>query len=239
MLFLLAILAAAAPAPVAGPPLATLDAIRAAPDAYDGKWVRLRGQVDQCFRFSCALCPEEATPAHPERARCLAIGFDRQAGGADRFGFNFDPVYRYATVDLVARFDKACLAGPCSDRATLLRDARVLDVIGRRRSADGLRAGDREPLADPPAAAAARLLDEIGYEVPPPGTDHARYRVFAGAEDPAIERGAIVCRAFGRDDEPGTWPDDWTAALFAPSTEDRFKCHLLRKVRGHWSFQTW
>jgi hypothetical protein len=238
MLFLLAILAAA-PAPAAAAPSATLDAIRAAPRAYDGKWVRLRGQVDQCFRFSCALCPEEATPARPERARCLALSFDRRRGGGDELGFNFDPVYRYATVELVARFDKTCLAGLCGDRASVLRDARVLKVIRRRRSADGLRDGAGEPLADPPAAAAARLLDEIGYEVPPPGTDHARYRVLAGAEDPAVERSAIVCRAFGRDDEAGTWPTDRAAALFAPSTEDRFKCHLLRKVRGHWSFETW
>src|SRR4051812_47181682 len=94
-------LLAAAPA-AAGPEVTTLDAIRAAPGAFEGKWVRLRGQINQCTLFDCAICPEEATPADPQTQRCLRLDWDRQRGSEREHGADFDPIYRYASVDLVA-----------------------------------------------------------------------------------------------------------------------------------------
>jgi hypothetical protein len=235
MLVIALVLVAAAPA--AAPQPATLDAIRAAPDAYEGKWVRLRGQINQCANFDCAICPEEATPDDPQPGRCLRLDWDRQRGSDREHGANFDPIYRYASVDLVARFEGGCLKGMCTDRAPVLFDARVIAVLKRRPSADGLNARRRiERMVDPPEALARPLIDLIAQrrETGPFGP---HYRVFADPEDPNIEKSAIVCRSSGDRGATGTWPVDQEAAIFAPSTEDWFKCFFAKKSEGHWYIQ--
>ncbi len=227
-------LAAAAPA-AAGPVATNVDAIRAAPDAFEGKWVRLRGQIDQCTHFDCAICPEEATPANPQTQRCLRLSWDRQRGSERERGADFDPVYRYASVDLVARFDGACLQGLCTDRASVLRDARVLAVLKRRPSAEGLNARRSiERMVDPPEAAARPLIELLRH-----GAEAGRfgpyYRVFAAPDDPNIEKSAIVCRSSGGDPAtPGAWPADQQSALLARSTEDRFRCFFADRNAGQW-----
>ena len=91
----------------------TLDALRAHPGLYAGRIVRLAGQVDQCWNMECALCPLEASPADPQRARCLALDFDRLPGGVGNRGVDMDGAFRYADVVVQARFDPACLKGAC------------------------------------------------------------------------------------------------------------------------------
>jgi hypothetical protein len=227
-------LLALATAAVAAQPT-TLDAIRAAPERFDGKWVELTGQVNQCTHFGCALCPEETTDA--KSRRCLALDWDRQRGSNREMGADFDPIYRYASVTLVARFDKSCLVGICTDRAPVLFDARVLRVLKRRVSAEGLN-GRREidRMIDAPAEA-ARPRVALMQGDQPPGANGPRYRVFADRHDPQIERSAIVCRSRGSPDHPGSWPVDETSALFARSTEDRFTCHSAQRKAGQWRIE--
>jgi hypothetical protein len=226
-------LLAAAPA-ASGPDTTTLDAIRAAPDAFEGKWVRLRGQIDQCFHFECAICPEEATPADPQTQRCLRLSWDRQRGSDREHGADFDPIYRYASVDLVARFEGGCLKGMCTDRASVLLDARVLAVLKRRPSAEGLNARrGLERMVDAPEAAARPLIDLLSHGRPG-GPSGPHYRVFADPSDPNLEKSAIVCRSSADPGDPGAWPVDQDAALFARSTEDWFKCFIAEKSAGQW-----
>jgi hypothetical protein len=218
----------------ASPLTTTADAIRARPAMFEGKWVRLRGQIDQCTHFDCSICPEEATPADPQAERCLRLDWDRQRGSNQEHGADFDPIYRYATVDLVARFESACLTGVCTDRAPALRDARVVAVLKRRTSAEGLISRRQiNRLVDPPQAAAAPLIALIGRGRTP-GPYGPYYQVFTGPDDPNIERSAIVCRSSGDQTTPGAWPTDQTSAIFARSTEDRFKCFFARKADGQW-----
>ena len=228
---LFALLAASA---AASPLATTADSIRANPAAFDGKWVRLRGQIDQCTHFDCSICPEEATPADPEAERCLRLSWDRQRGSDQERGADFDPIYRYATVDLVARFDSACLKGLCTDRASVLRDSRVVAVLKRRTSAEGL-VGRRHinRMLDPPPTAAEPLIALIG-RMRPTVPNGPYYRVFADPNDPTIERSAIVCRSSGDQAHSGAWPTDQTSAIFARSTEDRFKCFFAQKTDGQW-----
>lgn len=227
-------LAAAAPA-VAGPVVTNVDAIRAAPDLFEGKWVRLRGQIDQCMHYGCAICPEEATPANSQMQRCLRLDWDRQRGSERERGADFDPIYRYASVDFVARFDGACLQGMCSDRASVLRDARGLAVLKRRPSAEGLNARRSiERMVDAPEAAARPLIELLrhGGESGPSGP---YYRVFAAPDDPNIEKSAIVCRSSGGEQSaPGMWPVDQQSAILARSTEDRFRCFFADRNGGQW-----
>ena len=228
------ILALLAASTAASPVAATADAIRARPAMFDGEWVRLRGQIDQCTNFDCSICPEEATPADPQADRCLRLSWDRQVGNPNERGADFDPIYRYATVDLVARFDSDCLKGPCTDRSPVLLDARVVAVLKRRTSAEGLNSRRHiNRIVEAPEAVAAPLIALIS-EGQSPGTYGPFYRVFTGPSDPNIERSAIVCRSRGDRDSPGAWPTDQGSALLARSTEDMFKCFFTRKTDGKW-----
>jgi hypothetical protein len=221
-----------------GPAPARIEDVAARPATFDGKWLRLRGQINQCTHFSCAICPEDASGAVKADSKCLALDWDRQVGDRREAGANFDPIYRYASVEIVARFDQACLQGICTDRAPVLFETRVERVFKRRPSALGLnsrRAIDR--MIDPPPAAAAALIavlrriDGVPDDAPSP----ARYRVFADPHDRAMESGAIICRSPGADGNPATWPADSTSAIVAPSTEDHFKCYFARYADGRWT----
>lgn len=233
MSMLLAMILASAAEPAA----ARIEDVAAHPAAFDGKWLRLRGQIDQCTHFDCAICPEDANEAVKPEGKCLAIEWDRQVGNRRETGTDFDPIYRYASVEIVARFDKTCLEA-CTDRAPVLLETRVERVFKRRPSALGLngrRAIDR--MIDPPPATAAALiavlrrLDAVPDDAPSP----PRYRVFADPHDPAMKTSAIVCRSVGADGDPATWPIDQDSAIFAPSTEDHFKCYFARHADGRWT----
>lgn len=228
------ILALLAVSTAASPVATTADSIRARPAEFDGKWVRLRGQIDQCTNFDCSICPEEAIPADPQAERCLRLDWDRQRGSNQERGADFDPIYRYATVDLVARFNIACFRGICTDRSPALVDARVVAVLKRRTSAEGL-VGRRHinRMVQPPEASAAPLIALMSRRRSP-GPSGPYYRVFAAPSDPNIERSAIVCRSVGDPSTPGTWPTDQISALFARSTEDRFKCFFAQRSDGRW-----
>jgi hypothetical protein len=212
----------------------TVDAIRSNPARFEGQWVRLRGQIDQCTHFDCSICPEEATPADPQSDRCLRLSWDRMRGSEEENGADFDPIYRYASVDLVARFEGACLQGLCTDRASVLRDSRVIAVLKRRISAEGLNSSRQiNRIMEAPAASAAPLIALISRGRSP-GTYGPFYRVFTGPDDPNIERSAIVCRSRGERDARGAWPTDQASALLARSTEDSFKCFFAEKSNGQW-----
>ena len=110
-----------------GEPVA-LDRLRAEPDAYAGRVVRVRGTMDECQVMSCHICPEGRTPGSTSKAGCLAVAFARPADG---------PLHRHATITLDARFDPACLQQLCLDRASVLLDARVARVHRRAEGGAG------------------------------------------------------------------------------------------------------
>ena len=225
MSLVLLLLAALTPPNV---PDVSLDALRAEAQRYANRTVRVTGQVDQCWNMSCKLCPLESTPAQPQWVRCLEIGFDRYQGGERFWGVNLDHVFRYADIVATARFDPACF-DICTDRGSVLIDARVERVTRRRRSRDGLLHRDT-PLIDVTDRLGQPLLelfrpDEIDEEV----------RVFAVPDDPRIERGAIVCHSNPVDDEPAAWPVNWTTAFVARSTEDHYHCMEVRRHGSGWA----
>lgn len=219
------------------PVVARIEDVVAHPAAFDGKWLRLRGQIDQCTHFDCAICPEDASGAVKPENKCLAIEWDRQVGSRREIGTDFDPIYRYASVEIVTRFDKTCLEA-CTDRAPVLLKTRVEQVFKRRPSALGVnrqRAVNR--MIDPPPAAAAPLIALLRHlsGVAEGASSPVRYRVFADPDDRALEKDAIICRSAGVDGDPATWPADADSALLARSTEDGFKCFFARHADGQWA----
>lgn len=59
----------------ADPLTVSLDQLRTEPDRYAGQIVRVSGQMNECWGWTCRLCPEEASSARPMVDRCLAIEF--------------------------------------------------------------------------------------------------------------------------------------------------------------------
>ncbi|WP_161989136.1 hypothetical protein [Sphingomonas glacialis] len=167
-------------------------------------------------------------------SRCLSLSWDWQRGTTPARGFSFDAVYRYATVELIARFDKSCLGKEviCTDRASVLLDARAIHVLKRRPSALGLGSrSERDRLVDAPAETTADLTTLLadGFERGPAGPD---YRAYAYQSDPVAAKAAVICRSYGKDDN-AKWPID-AAAVLAPSSEDRFRCYWADRSDGRW-----
>ncbi len=209
----------------------SLDQLRGNPQVYSGKMVRVAGQLDQCRSMSCNLCPTEATPAAPLAERCLALSFHRFRGANGKAGADMDAAFRYADLVVVARFDPSCLEGVCTDRATVLHDARVEQVMKRRQSREGL-IHRPDPLLPAPAneaAAVQALLQTTRNDVPP-----LPVRVFATRSDPRLQTGAVVCWATWSPDEPIEWPTSWQGALTARSTEDPYRCSTAAKAASRW-----
>ena len=212
----------------------TADQLRANPERFEGKRIVLRGQMDLCFRFSCSICPLDATRASIGRGDCLSLSFDRARARREDIGATFDPLYRYADVVLTATFDPSCWPGqgdPCSDRASVLLNARVEEVTKRRTSHEGL-IFNPEPLVDAPSEIArpiiADLLRRTLHDAP-----SRRVSAFL-TPSPLSSEEAFVCRSDTEsDDERGAWPDSFQA-LVAPSTEDRYRCWGANKVGGEW-----
>lgn len=213
----------------------TLDQLEADPQAFAGRTVELSGQMDECWSFTCHLCPLEASPAQPMWDRCLALSFERFAGpgGGRGAGREMDSAFRYADVRLVARFDPSCLTGLCTDRASVLRDARVDAVTRRRRSNDGLM-HEHDPLK-PLGIAAAAPIERLVRSAMPQGSIQP-VRAFAVSSDPGAREEAVVCAS-----RPGAdssmWPTTFRAALLARSTEDAYKCWIAQKAEHGWMLE--
>lgn len=204
--------------------------MRNQPQVYAGQHVRVTGQLDYCWNMSCGLCPLEATPANPQRERCLAISFDRMRAKPGSWGADMDGAFRYADVTINARFDPACL-GPdvvCTDRASVLLAARVEQVHRRRRSRDGI-VSRPDPLLPAPEEIASAVL----ALVEPVKAPWAQ-KVFTTRSGVADGDSAVVCESGALAGEPVDWPLPWQTALVARSTEDRYTCTSARKLNGRW-----
>jgi hypothetical protein len=210
----------------------TLDELRINRHAFAGRMVRVTGQLDQCWNTGCSLCPLEATPQNPLRPRCLAIDFDRFAGGEDNRGAGreMEAAFRYADITVTAKFDPACLDGPCLDRGSVLMDARVEQVTRRRRSRDGL--GNAKESLLPAPTGVASVIEEL---VRPTGFQVPRYpvRIFTTASDPKALHSAVAC-VWPRASETPEWPTTYLGAIVARSTEDYYWCWRATNDRGRW-----
>jgi hypothetical protein len=219
---------------VPAPHRVSLDELKAEPQRYAGQVVDLSGQLDECWNYSCHLCPLEATPAKPQWERCLAIDFDRFRGGDGNRGADMDGAFRYADVSLTARFDPTCLEEICTDRASVLLDARVERVDRRRPSNEGLM---RRP--DPLLLIAAADAEPIARLIRSPATEERvrPVRIFATRSDPLASHEAVACMSWSRGNAPIAWPSSFEGAIPERSTEDRYKCWIARKSGGGWALE--
>ena len=233
------------PAP---PVLVAISELRSHPDKYSGQTVQIAGKLTECAGWECSICPEEMTSETADSRRCLPLEFRPLMKGTGFGGEAVEAVFRFASVTIDARFDPACLHGPCMDRGTVLLDADVVATRQRRTSRSGLWLGRRTrlaPAADPVAAAVIAAAYDAGY---PQGSSHREKDPAIAALtrrfDPTIKAFAIV----GQVDnavvcwapaglQSDTWPDSLEGALYARSINDYYRCNEARNIKNHWILQ--
>lgn len=213
---------------------ATIAELRARPQAFAGKKVRLTGQLTECYLWECSLCPEGMTSKTVEADRCVALGFKPLI---DNTGFGSEEqeaVFRFSSVTLTATFDPSCWTGPCLDRQVVLKDAIVDTVTQRRAGALGLWVNPPTAIASIGGETGARL-ERAGIDAGYPDTVPIRAFTTAGQE-PIV----VVCWSPSviEENDPGKWPATLESALFARSTLDFFRCSRVREIDGRFVLQT-
>jgi hypothetical protein len=222
-----------------------LDEILKNPKRYDGRIVRLRGQIDNCHTL-CGLCPEAMTANRYDASRCISIGFGTEAWDgkltAYRAGRAFADVYRFATVTIEARFSSACLAegntGACilDSRPPNLREARVLAVHARKSARDGLADEVLAPVVNASPEEREAMLAALNNVVP---GDRGLPEVFVADPPDNIlaELGSDVADAgLGCVCLDGDCADRWPARLFTgmESAGNPFRCWEMLKTDKGW-----
>jgi hypothetical protein len=230
------------------PRAVTIAEILAHPQTYARQTVRIRGQMDVCSGFDCALCQEAMTPATFDRDHCLAVSFEGFEHDGHSVAYRMEEMFRFATVTLDAVVRPDCLAPHerelpdgtvdeivCMDRASVLIGSRVVVVHGRKTSDTGLNVGNHGfPLSPAPLDVKHDILAAYGdAKLPFEGDDRLAPAVFIIDRAPEmlgkeIEAAGFVCTCT-RESCEGAWPKHWIR-----SEADPFQCQDVVKWSGRW-----
>ncbi|MGH6872836.1 MAG: hypothetical protein ACREHE_15140 [Rhizomicrobium sp.] len=217
------------------------------PYRYAHQIVRITGEVDNCISFDCALCPPHRIAGDGQICVGLAFsGFSDDAAGRQT-ALLMEEAFRFATVEMLAWFEPGCLQSyqaieekrhpnlvmVCTDRATVLYDARVTKVISRKSVLDGMVGPYVDgKLAEPPDSELRAMQTEASYWREK--GDTASHGIFVISSPPPVETWQAwgvycVCRA---GDCAGRWPVKWDDGFDSPANP--FACDLMIKKDGNW-----
>lgn len=240
------------PAPVE----TTVAAVRADPEAFGSQTVRLRGEVNGCAGFDCRICPEEMTPQSYEPEACLSMTFDGFATETEHEAYSahrlMEESFRFSVVTLTARVDPACLTNRpwppeppstdeneiveivvCTDRASVLRDARVEAVHERHPANEGLPIYRLEALTSAPDIESVLIADFLAA-LPWHRDDHLQFAAFRPEDRnfTEAEDDALLCFCV-EDDCTGRWPvHQGLGVLETPNNS--YNCYWALKWDGRW-----
>lgn len=230
---------------------------------YDGRIIRVRGQLDTCFNgiygLGCMLCPEQMTTVDPNR--CVSLEFAMEPTTLDhqaplRVVSHIQETYRFATVTVEAQFDATFLfdenGNPVKPLPYLtadgsppnLFDAHVVQVHARKSARDGLVLYGAEQLS--PALSEERSVMLAALAASNPDDGFSKREVFAIPPSPSIlERRQIGdptvpdgagCMCLTEDCQ-GQWPTRWFLGMKSPANS--FRCWAMQKVDGGWRVLVW
>jgi hypothetical protein len=233
----------------AAAPTVTFEQLFKSPGDYANKFVRIRGQVDNCFSMTCNLCPENMTAETFDRFKCLGLEFDGYGDGrsGNRTALLMEQAFRFAIVTINVKFDPTCLYSMlpnrnpktvpiCLDRQTILESARVETVHARKSALDGIVSWyDFGPLREPDSEA-ERLALLNGFKEALSPNSSADIRVFLmdgkGIPRPEdVEALGLGCICTERSCE-GNWPKRWFLGFDSPANP--VECQSMEKVKGTW-----
>ncbi len=240
-------------------PTVTINEIKTNWRRYDGRLVRVRGQLDNCFGgiygIGCTLCPEQLTTFAENACLSLDLAAEPDAPRFDqqrsmRVVSAMQETYRFATVSIEARLDTTYLLDQNGktvrpDPALFfdgapsnLQDAGVLQVHSRKSARDGLNHGGTPmTLANPEER--EPMLAAFAAVYPEDRT--FKREAFAIESTPAVlelrQRGdphipdGVVCMCYADDCQ-----DRWPRLLFygMKSPANPFRCWTLQKIDGQW-----
>ncbi len=201
----------------------TIGDLRAHPEQFAGKMVKLAGQLDECMGWECSLCPEAMTMKNRDAQQCVELGFRPMIAETGFGSKEQEQVFRFSSVVLTATFDPTCWeGGRCTDRQVALENAQIVSVGSRRASRIGLWLGDTSPLTE----MTGPVPEEMKAAAAAAGLPHDALKVF---QTPGKSNWWLICRT-DLDGQPGSWPGSVEGALYAKSTRDFYSCHAVRKV---------
>jgi hypothetical protein len=223
-------------------PIVTIEQLLHSPSSYANKFVRVRGQVDNCFSLTCNLCPEDMTNESFERTKCLGLEFDGYNATArdPSADLEMEQAFRFSTLTLNTYFDAACLQGVCLDRSTVLLRARAEKVYARKSATTGIISwydfgGLVEPKTETDRAAMVSALDEMDV-LPSPSKFERRVFIISNPPislPPESLGLGCVCTKEACD---GQWPTHWFLGFESPANP--YKCYILSKSQdGKWQLR--
>jgi hypothetical protein len=238
----------------AAAPTVTIDQLLKSPQNFADKFVRVSGQVDNCIDYSCNLCPEDMTNDTYDYRKCLGLEFDRYEDSMSGNGVSelMEQAFRFAIVAINTKFDPTCLANRlpyepaikgkvqsvvvCTDRATVLKDARVEAVHGRKSALDGIVSYyDFGPVKEPTSDAERNSMLAAMADVFNVSTD-TKVAVFltnAKEDVPPVGFEAMGLGCFCTTKScDGQWPKRYIGGM--ESVGNPFVCWSIGKKNGRW-----
>jgi hypothetical protein len=107
----------------------TIEDVRRDPRRWDGKWVRIEGWINRCWRTDCTLAEKLA-------ARPINEGMSLSFEAQDSFDVWVKPMLP-VRARVTARIDATCLIDVCIDRAPVLREMIVEPLAANAKFPDG------------------------------------------------------------------------------------------------------
>ena len=229
----------AGPAAATSPRQHTLAELLGAPERYRDRFVRVRGQVDNCIGSSCNLCPEEMTQTSFDRTRCLAVRFHGEEGELpeSRAAWLVQAAHRFATITVDAWFDPSCLPGvkpelDCTG-ALGLREARIVSVHSRKTAREGLVSwasiGDLVPAPESEQAAMLAAYESAGFD----GSESSAFLVKPTGWLFEKRTVGLVCACLEQSCRD-RWPTRYFGGLDSPANP--FLCRFMTKGPGGWAY---
>jgi hypothetical protein len=237
----------------------SIQAVRADPSHYDGKFVEIRGVLDACTQLACAI--RQVKPGMSpgaDDAPSISVTFKMGPTPAiaqpdtdvmSLSGALANRLYRFSEITAVGLYAATCAPTPaepavtegerevitvCSDHAGDFKIARVL-TVHKRWPATAFGSKDDALVTLPPATSknvfAAYIHAILAVN---PDSDIAEwtpaYRAFALKDEPDS---AILCICRGKQCDNG-WPSSVTALVSAPANP--YGCVEAARANGSWRF---
>jgi hypothetical protein len=212
------------------------DLVRSPPQKLQS--IRVLGQVDNCFDFTCNLCPVSMTDREFSHDKCLGLSFEGFASGGRSVTSLMDRAFRFATVVLDAQYDPTCVPSPskefiCTDKASVITHARVIEVRSRKSALDGIVTWyNVGRLVEPSAEDREAMMQKVALQWSP----DFKMRVFRIVDPQYIQEkeAGLGCVCL-EDSCEGRWPARYFYGF--ESTANPFECLVMVKKSSEWQFE--
>ncbi|MDB5395088.1 MAG: hypothetical protein JWM91_2594 [Rhodospirillales bacterium] len=236
----------------------SIQAVRSNPSQFDGKYILVRGILDECTSFACDIrqvkpgaSPKDSNA--PSLSVTFKMGPNATAAPADNqvmslSGELANRLYRFSEVTAVGQYAAKCDLGPAPAKAAADGDREEITIcndrgfnisrimaVHKRWPATAFGSKDESLSVMSPTAAKGVFTSYIkAILAVNPEADIAEwkppYRAFASKDEPDT---AILCICRGKQCDGG-WPSSLIEMISAPSNP--YGCVEASRANGTWRF---